>query len=364
MKEQFERIFSFFNEYAHLVEATFILLITIVIAVIQIYAFKKMHQSLTQKHKLWEKAIVNALHKPLQGFIWVIGLLFSIDLLSGYSANTFIFQIIPVVRKVLVISILVWFLLSFIKEIEKALLVSGSSKRHLNKTTVRAISQVLKVIVLITCTFIILQTTLGVGASAILAFVGGGSITIGFAAKEMLSNFFGGLMIFLDRPFSLGDRIRSADGNTEGYVEEIGWRLTKIKTLEKVPLYVPNSYFLNTNVENQSRMTNRRIKTTVGIRYQDVKKVLAIVREIETMLKSHQGIDQNCTVMARLIEFGSSSLDVLIYAYTKATGFEEFTAVQQDIFFKVLEIVEEFGAECAFPTSTLLFPDALQISNK
>ncbi|PCI95715.1 mechanosensitive ion channel protein MscS [Candidatus Aerophobetes bacterium] len=364
MKEQITRIFSFLKEYAHAAEAVFVLIITMILAIIQAYVFKKLYQSLKRKKKLWEKAIINALFKPLQWFIWIIGVTFSVDLLSGYSEDAFIFQIISPIRKVLVITVLVWFMLAFIKEIEKVLLVAGSDKRRMSKTTIRAISQVLKVFVIVTCTFIVLQTTLGVGASAILAFAGGGSISIGFAAKDLLSNFFGGLMIFLDRPFAIGERIRSSDGKTEGVVEEIGWRLTKIITLEKVPLYVPNSYFLSTSIENPSRMKNRRIKTTIGVRYQDVKKIPEIVKDVEAMLKSHEGIDQNNIVMARFTKFSASSLDLLVYAFTKTIQFDEFTKVQQDIFFKVMEIIEKHHASCAFPTTTVHIPEGVEMMGK
>ena len=100
---------------------------------------------------------------------------------------------------------------------------------------------------------------LGYSISGVLAFGGIGGIAVGFAAKDLLANFFGGLMIYLDRPFSVGDWIRSPDKNIEGTVEEIGWRLTRIRTFDKRPLYVPNSTFTQISVENPSRMLNRRI---------------------------------------------------------------------------------------------------------
>ena len=87
-------------------------------------------------------------------------------------------------------------------------------------------------------------------------------------------------MIYLDRPFSVGDWIRSPDKEIEGTVEDIGWRLTRIRTFDKRPLYIPNSIFASISVENPSRMSNRRIYEKIGIRYDDVSKMNTIVTEV------------------------------------------------------------------------------------
>ena len=114
----------------------------------------------------------------------------------------------------------------------------------------------------------ILQS-LGVSVSGLLAFGGIGGIAVGFAARDLLANFLGGLSIYLDRPFTVGDWIRSPDREIEGTVEEIGWRMTRIRTFDQRPLYVPNSIFASVALENPSRMNNRRIYETLGIRYED-----------------------------------------------------------------------------------------------
>lgn len=96
-------------------------------------------------------------------------------------------------------------------------------------------------------------------------------------------------MLYFDRPFSIGDWIRSPDRNIEGTVAEIGWRITKITTFDNRPLYVPNSLFSSISVENPGRMTNRRITTTIGLRYEDAAKVGVIVEAVREMLKNHPG---------------------------------------------------------------------------
>ena len=95
-----------------------------------------------------------------------------------------------------------------------------------------AITKLLQMFVIITATLVVLQT-LGVSVSGVLALGGIGGLAIGFAAKDLLANFFGGLMLYLDRPFAVGDWIRSPDREIEGDVEQIGWRLTRIRTFDK-----------------------------------------------------------------------------------------------------------------------------------
>src|SRR5690554_8109402 len=143
-------------------------------------------------------------------------------------------------------------------------------RKPMDYTTVNAISKLSRAVVIITAVLISLQS-LGYSLSGVLAFGGVGGIAVGFAAKDLLANFFGGFIVHLDRPFKVGDWIRSPDRKIEGTVEVIGWRLTTIRTFDQRPLYVPNAVFTQIAVENPSRMTNRRIPTTLGIRLVEAK---------------------------------------------------------------------------------------------
>ena len=158
-----------------------------------------------------------------------------------------------------------------------------------------------------------------------------------------------------NRPFKVGDWIRSPDKPIEGTVEYIGWRVTRIRTFDKRPLYVPNGSFLTISVENPSRMTNRRIKTNVGIRYQDAEKMDTIVDDVKSMLMKHPEIDTNQTLIVNMVEFGASSLNFMVYTFTKTTNWVKFQEVQHDVFLKILAIIDSHDAECAFPTQTLYF---------
>ena len=112
-------------------------------------------------------------------------------------------------------------------------------------------------------------------------------------------------------------------------------------------------------VENPSRMENRRIRTVVGLRYADAQKVAVILKDIETMLRSHPEIDTRKTLFVHLIEFGPSSLNFLIYTFTKTTDWVRFQAIQQDVFLKILEVIHGHGAKCAFPTTTVHIPEGI-----
>ena len=204
--------------------------------------------------------------------------------------------------------------------------------------------------------------TFGLSLSGLLTFGGVGGLIVGLAAKDLLSNFFGGMMIYFDRPFKVGDWIRSPDRTIEGTVERIGWRMTIIRTFDKRPLYVPNSVFSNIVVENPSRMLNRRIKETIGIRYDDASKLEVIITDIQTMLENHPDIDTKQTLFVNFNAFGPSSLDFIIYTFTKTVSWVRYQQVKQDVLLKVLNIIHQHGGDVAFPTQTLKMEGTFQDS--
>lgn len=212
----------------------------------------------------------------------------------------------------------------------------------------RGVSKVLKVMVFAFTGLGILQI-LGIPISAIVAFGGIGGIAVGFAAKDLLANIFGGMMIFLDRQFRVGDWIRSPDQEIEGVVEEIGWRLTKIQTLDKRPLYIPNSVFSTISLENPSRMSRRKIKAQVRLSYHDAPKIALVLADVEKAMRSHPKVDLSCDCYANLIDLGPYCLEVEICAYTKTIEALKFQVIQQEILLRVLQVIREHGCEIGYP---------------
>src|SRR5690606_34319488 len=298
--------------------------------------------------------------KPLVAFIWLQGVYWAAEVAHHFSEAE-IFTANGTLLQIGFMWVLVWALFGVVKQVEKILTSPVKMRKPMDFTTVNAISKLLRAVIVITAVLTALQT-MGFSISGVLAFGGVGGIAVGFAAKDLLANFFGGFIIHLDRPFKVGDWIRSPDRNIEGTVEHIGWRLTTIRTFDKRPLYVPNATFTTIAVENPSRMTNRRISETIGIRYADVSAMTKIVDEIRDMLKNHDEIDTNQTLIVNFLAFNASSLDIMVYTFTKTTQWVRFHEIKEDVLLKISNIIEGHGAEVAFPTRTLHLPKGVKVS--
>jgi len=351
---------NYFSSNSWVAQVFFVVFLTLLFSFLQKRILGKLLAKLQGTNVYWDDALVDAARSPITILIWVIGLSFAAEIVS-HESDAVIFGAIDPIRDVGVIFTLVWFLVRFISRTEKNIILKKEARgEEVDRTTADVIAKLLRISVIITGLLVTLQT-LGYSISGVLAFGGIGGIAIGFAAKDLLANFFGGLMIYLDRPFNVGDWVRSPDRNIEGTIENIGWRLTRIRTFDKRALYVPNSIFANISVENPSRMTHRRIKETIGIRYDDVSKMETIIDDVKKMLQEHEDIDSNQTLIVNFNEFAPSSLDFFIYTFTKTTNWIRFHEVKQDVLLKIIRIVESHGAGCAFPTSTLHIPDGVSI---
>lgn len=326
------------------------------------YLVRKMFDRLEAKigdtQTVWDDALFHSVRSPAAWLIWVLGISMAAEIVSSQAepgqAGSGLAEFIDPVRYIAVVGLMALFLTKFIREVEVALVKQGS-----DITTVSAVGKLLRISVLITAALTMLQT-LGVSVSGILAFGGIGGIAVGFAAKDLLANFFGGLMIYLDRPFAVGDWIRSPDREIEGTVVYIGWRLTEIRTFDQRPLFVPNSVFTNIALENPSRMRNRRIYETIGVRYCDVGKMQAIVDEVRAMLASHPDIAPERTLIVNFNAFAASSMDFFVYTFTKTTDWVAFHGIKERILLEIVRIIESHGAEFAFPTSTIhISPEAV-----
>ncbi len=312
--------------------------------------YKRLHVVATASSQRWDDVVVTALETPLRVVLWVfvifigLGLVPQLEELREQLASAY---------DTALVLLLTWFVLGLIRGAEQELLEEGRGRTgSADKASVRATAKLLRVTLWIVAGLMVLQTV-GVSISGLLAFGGIGGIAVGFAAKDLLANFFGGLSIYLDRPFTTGDWVRSPDQEIEGTVEDIGWRLTRIRTFDQRPLYVPNAVFSQVSVENPSRMRNRRIYETIGLRYQDADKLATIVEQVRDMLENHEEIDLSRTLIVNFVSFGPSSLDFFIYTFTKTTQWVKFHAIKQDVLLKILAIVHANDADVAFPTTTV-----------
>ncbi len=316
------------------------------------YLLRHIEKIASRTPSVWDDALLKATRKPLTLIVWVTGTVFALEIVHKHL-GTPVFDFVAPTRDTLIIAALAWFLLRLIGQAARNIVaVSEATGEGVDRTTVDALSKLSRFTVIIVATLVILQN-LGFSVSGVLAFGGIGGIAVGFAAKDMLANFFGGLTIYLDRPFTVGEWIRSPDHEIEGTVEYIGWRHTRVRAFNKNPIYVPNALFTTIVVENPTRMTNRRIKETIGIRYSDLDKMAAIVADVKAMLQAHPEIDTDATLIVNFNAFAASSLDFFVYTFTKTVQWVHYHEVKQDVLLKIAGIIESHGAEIAFPTRTL-----------
>ena len=360
LSETADYLAAYFGRETWVIQIFIVVFLTALLNWLQKRVLARLAVRLRETRTYWDDALFDAARKPFSFFIWLLGLSFAADIVKN-ETEAAIFGAIGPLRDVGVIFVLAWFLVRFIKRAEINIVKKRQAAgAEYDQTTVDAIAKLLRVSVIITAALVAMQT-LGYSISGVLAFGGIGGIAVGFAARDLLANFFGGLMIYMDRPFNVGDWIRSPDQEIEGTVEQIGWRLTTIRTFDKRPLYVPNSVFTTISVENPARMSHRRIKQTIGIRYEDAPKMRAIIVAVRKMLQEHEEIDSKQTLIVNFDQFAPSSLDFFIYTFTHTVNWIHFHEVKQDVLLKIIEIIEAHGAECAYPTSTLYLPEAVTL---
>ena len=303
----------------------------------------------------FDDIILKSIQKPLTYLIILVSLILIFEALNSLFLIFEFFDTSKVIYLLIVI-LISWTLLrilngyysnkSFLRNLKE------SDDPMVVEQTYEITIRIFKIIVII-ITALTLMQEFGLSISGLLAFGGVGGLVIGLAAKDLLSNFFGGLMIFLDRPFKVGEFIKSPDRNIEGIVESIGWRLTVVRTFSKNVLYIPNSAFANIVVENATRMTNRRINQIIGLRYDDLDKIPKIVDDVRIYLESHNDIDQSNKPTVYFQSFSASSCDFFIRAFTNTKDWREFLKIKEQVLYKVSEIINNHNAAIAFPTMTI-----------
>lgn len=354
---------QFLQHYAWLIKIGLIGLVGLVFSALEYYLYCRYLPRIVQGTLNWRQIILRAAHFPLISYIWLLAAAAILEILAyRLGLSDFVAPINPC-KQILTLLLLFWFVMNLIKQWESSFIKSmdlGATKTFQDATSVNALAQILRV----TAILLILLMTLravGISLSTLLAFGGVGGLAISFAAKDTLANFIGGLMIFWDKPFRIGDNIRSPDRVIEGTVENIGWRLTTIRTPEKRPLYIPNGTFSSIAVENTSRMTNRLFKTIIGLRYEDASKVMLIRNAIELFLLQLADIDLTQSISVRLIELGASTLNIQVSALIRTNEINKFLAIQEEILLKIIAIVDEYQAQMGYTTNTVHIAELEQI---
>ena len=245
--------------------------------------------------------------------------------------------------------------------------------KNIRKDMIIFISRIIKVI-LVLIVLLFLFSQLGVDIKAIAASLGVGGIAIALASKDTLANFFSSLNIMTDNSFSQGDWIKT--DKIEGTVVDIRMRTTRIRTFDNSMITVPNAQLANTYIQNWSkRVVGRRIKISLCITYESkMEDIIRLKEDIYNMLLTHKDISNDIsnsdisdfqmikkedldgikkTLFVHIDEFGSSSINILIYCFSKSPEWLTWLSVKEDVMIKISSLVEKNSCEIAYPTQSL-----------
>lgn len=222
--------------------------------------------------------------------------------------------------------------------------------KELGKDLANFIVKAIQIVIIALGVITILQEW-GYNITGFLASLGLVGMAIALAAKDTVANLFGSLVIFSDKPFKIGDWIKTKD--VEGIVEVVGIRSTQVRTFAQALVSVPNASLANGAILNWSRMGKRRIKMSVGLTYSTTSEQMKnILKEIRSMLEKHKDIHQE-TIHIYFTDFQDSSLGIFCYFFTKTTNWGEHMKIQENVNLKIMHIVESNGSSFAFPSRSL-----------
>lgn len=341
------------TEPAWLIKTSIVIIIMLSLHYCCRFVYNRINPRLKRQQAFGYSIVLNALYKPFIVLIWIIGVTIIAQDVASLHPEEFIENDVIIVRQLALIFTLAWFAIRVVKLGEQYWIMRQQQRGQVDKATINIIVKIFYLLIISLAALIVMQT-LGIPISALLAFGGLSGAAVVVASKDLLANFFGGIIIHFDKPFIIGDYIRSIDNKIEGTVEHIGWRLTLIRTPDMRPVYITNSIFTSLGVENQTRMTHRRIVSFIGIRYDDFNKLENILAAMRHMAKQHPDIDTQQPLRIYLVESAESALKIKLELFTKTTNYDRFQALQEDILLQALAIIQRHGAHCAYPTRTII----------
>lgn len=286
------------------------------------------------KHPLWQASLL-----PLLTLILGLALLYGLESFINIPS-------LPLARALFITFVATWFFLRW-----KNLLLDKLKSTH-DRSFIRGARFFLTLCILLLAALVVLDL-LNIPIAALLTFGGIGGIALSFAAKDFLSNLFGTIMINLNGHITEGDFIRSTSKTFEGHVEKISWFHTRIRSVEKTILYVPNSTLTESIIENEGKRSHRRLVAKIPLSYTDSQKIATLTQKIENYLKNHPGIDKTQDISITLTNFGPYAIELTLYTYLTQINFVLFQKEQQQILLEIDKLVKE--TDSSFGTQTHLF---------
>ncbi|RDV13799.1 mechanosensitive ion channel family protein [Pontibacter diazotrophicus] len=253
--------------------------------------------------------------------------------------------------QVFVIVALTWVILRFVDFVGMVFkLRTERTSSKLDDQLVPFFKDFAKVLIVIFSFLTMLGAVFSVNVAGLVAGLGVGGLAIAFAAKESLENLLASFTIFLDQPFVVGDLVQV--GELIGVVEKIGFRSTRIRTLEKSFVTLPNKHMIDKPLDNLTLRTFRRAKFDINLTYDTTsEQIRAITRDIQEFIDQHPRTNQEGRI--RFLSLGAHSKDVMVLYFVDTMDWNEYIDIKEEINYKIVDIVERHGAEFAFPTQTL-----------
>ncbi len=329
-----------------------ILFITVVLRRYFIALLHRITQNLTKKTKTTlDDAVLEAAEKPLSWLILLMGVWAAVMVIKPTSDVLPLLDIVERLGRMVSIVLIGWFLWRLIDGL--AIYASSQAKEtdsSLDDQLVPFISKTLKLFLVVTGILVVAQN-MGYSISGLIASLGIGGIAVAMAAKDTIANLFGSVMLLIDRPFTVGDWIKTSQ--FEGVVEEIGFRSTRIRTFSQTLVNVPNSMLANMVIDNIDARSKRRIKMRIGITYAtSTDKMQQAVTGIEHILKAHPGVDQDFSLV-KFDNFDDSALSIFLYYFSKDKNWAAYLQVRQEVNLQIMALLKSLELEFAFPSQSL-----------
>jgi MscS family membrane protein len=257
--------------------------------------------------------------------------------------------------QIIVVVSITWIILRIVDYLGfRALQRASKNESRTDIQIIPFIREFAKILLVIFSFFFILGTVFRMDITGLIAGLGIGGLAVALAGKESLENLFASFTIFLDKPFIVGDLVQV--GAIIGTVEKVGFRSTRIRTMEKTFLTLPNKLMVDQPLDNLTLRTFRRARYDIGLMYSTPpERMKAVIAELQTYLDEHPRTNQDGQV--RFAEFGPSSLNIMVLYFVNTVDFMEFNKVREEINFQILDIVKRNGCSIAFPSTTVYFED-------
>ena len=288
----------------------------------------------------------SAFYRPLRLFFIILGIYLAIFLKQPLNINNEAMEFVTKIFKIISV-------IAFANGIAKSFTIHSTLvtklkknfKKQLDDATLEFVLKIIRAIIYIIAAFIVLSI-LGINLNGLIAGLGISGLIVTLAAQDTAKNLFGGLVIFIDKPFTVGDWIQM--DNFEGTIEDITFRTTRIRTFENSLLNVPNSIISNASVINWSKMEKRRYKTNLRIELgTPIEKLNILKTRVEKMLHDRERIDDDSTIV-RFDDINESGINMMIYTYTDSVGYDSYLAEVEDINCKLMKIIEEEHIKLAY----------------